>query len=397
MAQQQSSRLNRLLTLLDTGSTQATRLTAAKQIGDIAKSHPQDLHSLLKKVSQNLHSKNWDTRVAAAHAIGAIAQNVKHASLNELFASVETKMSEIGVSGHVEDLVACPNFHSQIISNGLFRSFDMNKVLEFGALLASGGQEYDIANDNSKNPRERLARQKQNLRRRLGLDVCEQFMDVNDVIKDEDLVVHRPESQRNGLDHRFYKHPSVHNIQQLVASMTFAKPKGMSKISFKLANLKPHADADEEDNLEPMIGGGRIDIVVPLSHSSLCENFFGSLGGSPVAVSMALREIVNYAKLISLGCVKMDPNLTLMMHLILLKELSWHGRVKVLETMYLTRWLAPVRHNCAQALGAAFKYMHQSLVYETFEYSASLQRRPEWEIRLRKLLGITYLVAVRKG
>lgn len=29
-------------------------------------------------------------------------------------------------------------------------------------------QEYDIANDNSKNPRERLARQKQNLRRRLG-------------------------------------------------------------------------------------------------------------------------------------------------------------------------------------------------------------------------------------
>lgn len=32
------------------GSTQATRLTAARQIGDIAKSHPQDLTSLLKKV-----------------------------------------------------------------------------------------------------------------------------------------------------------------------------------------------------------------------------------------------------------------------------------------------------------------------------------------------------------
>lgn len=29
-------------------------------------------------------------------------------------------------------------------------------------------QEYDIAIDNSKNPRERLARQKQNLKRRLG-------------------------------------------------------------------------------------------------------------------------------------------------------------------------------------------------------------------------------------
>lgn len=29
-------------------------------------------------------------------------------------------------------------------------------------------QEYDIVNDGMKNPRERLARQKQNLRRRLG-------------------------------------------------------------------------------------------------------------------------------------------------------------------------------------------------------------------------------------
>ncbi|XP_030442616.1 TATA-binding protein-associated factor BTAF1-like [Syzygium oleosum] len=80
---QQSSRLNRLLTLLDTGSTQSTRFAAARQIGDIAKSHPRDLASLLKKVAQYLRSKNWDTRVAAAHAIGAIAQNVKHTSVNE--------------------------------------------------------------------------------------------------------------------------------------------------------------------------------------------------------------------------------------------------------------------------------------------------------------------------
>ncbi|TQE05658.1 hypothetical protein C1H46_008677 [Malus baccata] len=47
---QQSSRLHRLLTLLDTGSTQATRFTAARQIGDIAKAHPHDLSSLLKMV-----------------------------------------------------------------------------------------------------------------------------------------------------------------------------------------------------------------------------------------------------------------------------------------------------------------------------------------------------------
>lgn len=167
MAQQQSSRLNRLLTLLDTGSTQATRLTAARQIGEIAKSHPQDLNSLLSKVSQYLRSKKWDTRVAAAHAIGSIAENVKHTSLAEVCSSVEVKMSEAGISGNVAELVAWPKCYPKIGGTS-FRSFDLNKVLEFGALLASAGQEYDIPMDNSKNSRERLARQKQNLRRRLG-------------------------------------------------------------------------------------------------------------------------------------------------------------------------------------------------------------------------------------
>ncbi|CAI0433201.1 unnamed protein product [Linum tenue] len=206
---QQSSRLNRLLTLLDTGSSQATRFTAAKQIGDIAKSHPQELSSLLKKVSPFLRSKNWDTRVAAAHAIGAIVENVKHTSLPEVFDCVQKKLYDDGSSGVAEDLVTRPNFQSQIISYGSFRSFEVNKVLEFGALLASGGQEYDIATDNSKNPKDRLAR----------LDVCEQFMDVNDMIKDEDLVLHRIPSQGNGLEHSVYMPPAVHNIQKLVRTM----------------------------------------------------------------------------------------------------------------------------------------------------------------------------------
>ncbi|XP_033145900.1 TATA-binding protein-associated factor BTAF1 [Brassica rapa] len=166
--QQQSSRLSRLLTLLDTGSTQTTRLTAARLIGDIAKSHPQDLSSLLRKVLHYLRSKKWDTRVAASHAIGAIVLNVKHTSLSELLNSFATKLGEAGLSANVDEVVASGNLQSKLQENAPFRSFEMNKVLEFGALLASGGQEYDVLNDNSKNSRDRVALQKKNLRRRLG-------------------------------------------------------------------------------------------------------------------------------------------------------------------------------------------------------------------------------------
>lgn len=68
--------------------------------------------SLCKQVSQYLRSKNWDTRVAAAHAIGAIAQNVKHTSVSELIDCVGLKISEAGLSGSIEDVLAMPDVQS---------------------------------------------------------------------------------------------------------------------------------------------------------------------------------------------------------------------------------------------------------------------------------------------
>lgn len=75
------------------------------------------------QLSQYLHSKNWDTRVAAAHAIGAIAESVKHTSLTDLYTCVKTKMSEAGIPGSAEDVVAWPNFHPKFVAGASFRRF----------------------------------------------------------------------------------------------------------------------------------------------------------------------------------------------------------------------------------------------------------------------------------
>lgn len=260
---QNSSRLHRLLTLLDTGSTQATRFAAACQIGEIAKSHPQELNALLKKVSQYTRSKNWDTRVAAAHAIGAIAENVKHTSLKDLCASVEAEKHASGLSDGSNDAgSALLRADTATTSDLAFGSFDINRVLEFGSpLLASGGQEYDIANDSSKNPAERLARQKKNLRRRLGLDVCEQFMDVNDVIKDEDLLAQKNYWGSHVQNNGFHSFNAGRNIQQLVSTMVPRYSKHSNFRSRRLSarelnmlkrkaksNAKDHTKAVSEDD-----------------------------------------------------------------------------------------------------------------------------------------------------
>ncbi|KAI4370311.1 hypothetical protein MLD38_018674 [Melastoma candidum] len=595
MAQQQSSRLNRLLSLLDTGSTQSTRFSAARQIGDIARSHPQDLASLLKKVAQYLHSKNWDTRVAAAQAIGAIAQNVKHTSLSELFATLKAKMAESGITADVEEVITLPSFQSKLVSAAAFKSFNLNKVLEFGALLASRGQEFDVSIDNSRSPMERLARQKQNLRRRLGLDVCEQFMDVNDMIKDEDLMVQKILPQGNGLQHGIYSAASVHNIQRLVSKMVpsvkrpsarelnllkrkaknSSKDQGkawseggdkdvsggapptppptattilkgsaqdsssFSKIDVSLdddgadfdsdaawpfsnfveqlildmfdpvwevrhgsimalreilthhgdsagiflpspitavrqntelkedTKLLPPEDGDYScvvksgrsidlnahacnDSSEPsakkikiegavsspkddqISSGDYVNLDVPVriadGEGNLCDD------RSQLAVSGGLIEVKAEAhpnggmacdgavmlKTHShvkdppshLQIVESHPEGPELMNLIELSKVSWLKNCEFLQdcavrflcVLSLDRFgdyvsdqvVAPVRETCAQALGAAFKYMHPSLVWETLKILLQMQHRHEWEIRHGSLLGIKYLIAVRQ-
>jgi len=61
-----STKLTRLISLLETGSTQHIRFTAAQQLADIQKAHPEDLFSLLTKVVPYLRHKTWDTRIAAS-------------------------------------------------------------------------------------------------------------------------------------------------------------------------------------------------------------------------------------------------------------------------------------------------------------------------------------------
>lgn len=53
-------RLDRLFILLESGSSPVTRRAAAKQIGEVQKLHPHELHNLLSRLLVYLHSPVWD-------------------------------------------------------------------------------------------------------------------------------------------------------------------------------------------------------------------------------------------------------------------------------------------------------------------------------------------------
>ncbi|CAI5942167.1 unnamed protein product [Closterium sp. NIES-64] len=150
-----------------------------------------------KSVKRLLKSSKWDTRVAAAKALGYIARNTPHPTVQDLQIAASTVSGDEGTlaarngtaSAAPDGEGAAPAAAGTTAAGGglRFEGFDIGRVLDNGApLVASAGKEYDIA-AVGRGGKEAIAKQKQSLRRRLGLDECERFMDVSDIIRDEDL------------------------------------------------------------------------------------------------------------------------------------------------------------------------------------------------------------------
>jgi len=180
--------LTALTRLLETGSTQLIRNTAAQQLADVQKQHPHELFNLLTRVVPYLRSNSWDTRITAAKAIGGIVENaerfdpngddpsVKPITDDELTA-LETLKLEHGVPGSPSD--------DQL----QLRTLDIAAILTHGKkLLGSAGKEYDYSLA-SLDPGARLALQKKSLTARLGLGG--EYME-DDLVTERDFAPNPP-------------------------------------------------------------------------------------------------------------------------------------------------------------------------------------------------------------
>src|SRR5256885_8642621 len=102
-----ASRLDRLVVLLETGSTTLVRTTAAQQLADIQRQHPHELYNLLARVAPYLRNREWECRVAAGKAIGGIADHVPQWNPN-----AEDVMQE--VEGHVSSNHSDPHVKNEV-------------------------------------------------------------------------------------------------------------------------------------------------------------------------------------------------------------------------------------------------------------------------------------------
>ncbi|KAG2490891.1 hypothetical protein HYH03_010808 [Edaphochlamys debaryana] len=189
---QSSSRLQKLLTLLETGTSEATRKAAAKQLAEIARAHPDQLLSTVQKVHGYLYHKNWETRVAAGEALSFLADIFEH--------HIPDDLARHALACGVEPAVL-----AQAVGEDTpltFASFSLQQVLDKGTPLgASGGQEFDLVLDPSLPPKARLAAQREGLKKRLGMaQGVDLGIDPDALFGDEDLDA-GPAPQSHGAGH----------------------------------------------------------------------------------------------------------------------------------------------------------------------------------------------------
>ncbi|KAL7730918.1 hypothetical protein ACLKA6_014161 [Drosophila palustris] len=207
-----TSRLDRLFILLESGSTAATRQAAAKQIGEVQKLYPHELHALLNRLVGYLHSASWETRIAAAQSVEAILKQVPPWQ-PELQLGVVNLKKERQASDATEEDSCQSNASSSTTTTPCserllsFDEFDLQQILQKGArLIGSEGNEFDVLEEQPAsgggaedlNVAARLIRQRALLNDKLGLTTAAKLgVNLTDMITDEDVALTRSGTSYN--------------------------------------------------------------------------------------------------------------------------------------------------------------------------------------------------------
>ncbi|XP_062121564.1 LOW QUALITY PROTEIN: TATA-binding protein-associated factor 172 [Drosophila sulfurigaster albostrigata] len=207
-----TSRLDRLFILLESGSTAATRHAAAKQIGEVQKLYPHELHTLLNRLVGYLHSSSWETRIAAAQSVEAILKQVPPWQPELQLGAINLKKERQGSDATEED--SCQSNASSSTTTTpcnerllSFDEFDLQQILQKGArLIGSEGNEFDVQEEQpasgggveEQSVAARLIRQRALLNDKLGLTAAAKLgVNLTDMITDEDVALTRSGTSYN--------------------------------------------------------------------------------------------------------------------------------------------------------------------------------------------------------
>ncbi|CAD7093413.1 unnamed protein product [Hermetia illucens] len=420
-----TSRLDRLFILLESGSSAVTRRAAAKQIGEVQKLYPHELHNLLNRLVGYLHHSSWETRIAAAQAIEAVLSNVPQ---------WQPKSSPIKKEN--ENTCDSKTCNDPQLS---FETFDLCQVLQRGArLMGSEGTEFDFAEDNDNNSSDRLVKQRELLNEKLGFSQANKLginININDLIALEDM---KSENKNCGGSSQMVPVQDILRLQPKTSESQNLSCREMNRARRKARQNNATGSLSHSSSLNRSNStNGSIDEPerkkIKLDNMNKVEMFYninqpvpdatGSWGDAiswPLeqfssrlfldlfnpkwevrhGAATALRELINSHSSGAGKCVYMTETEMIESHHRWIEDAT----LRLLCVLSLDRFgdfvsdqvVAPVRETCAQVLGTLLKQMPTDKVSQTVTILLKLIKQTEWEVRHGGLLGLKYMFVVRE-
>ena len=346
------SRLDRLFTLLSTSTSASARTLAAQQLGEVQKTYPDELHSLLAKIHPLLRSKRWETRIAAAGAITSILKEVPKYDPGENVDKSEDIKIEV-------------------------KEYDIDAIIG-DSLFLNAGTEYEQNTCKAS-----TAEQKDRLNSEMGLDVAAKLGIVNsgELISEEDLKCDNEENLSS-------REKNVRRRQKRKQ----AKEMNESAKKSKLEKFVYHLTEEEKSNLSN---------VWPLER--FCEFLLQDLKSAAWeerhGAATALREVLLLHG--ESGGLKANQSWAEMQQ----SHANWIEKVamQLLTVLGRDRFgdfvsdqvVAPVRESTAMALGHLVKLITDpQQVIAIINVLLAFADQPAWECRHGAFLGLKYVLSV---
>ena len=344
------SRLDRLFTLLSTSTSASARHLAAQQLGEVQKTYPDELHSLLSRLHPLLRSKRWETRIAAAGALSSILKEVPQFRPNQDEDSSEEELKDIPV-------------------------FVLADILGDEDTLLNA----NAAEDDSSSVKLSSEEQKKRLNKEMGLDVAAQLGICPDLVQNEDLEEDKNLSVREKNAKKRMKRRQ-------------AKEKDESSKRLKIAAEIYSVTDAEKDSLSSKLWP--LEIFTQYLRKDLKSQVWEERHGA----ATALREIITiHGK--SAG-KSSDQSVVFNQQI----HLQWFHEVatELLTVLARDRFgdfvsdqvVAPVRETTAMALGNLMKLMNNRHLKAMILVLLELSRQEDWECRHGAFLGLKYLLNV---
>ncbi|KAI8867712.1 hypothetical protein GQ42DRAFT_164610 [Ramicandelaber brevisporus] len=188
-----ASRLDRLLGLLETGSSNIVRHAAAAQLGEIQRQKPTELFNLLSRLLPLLKSQSWAVRAAAGKALQSIAAHVPEWNPDKIVSEDDTDSNSNNSNNGMISGLMDPQ---QLAAFLTLEQFDPAAVASRGRILLAASNDQvngsadlqsapvTLFGEHISDPVERLALQKRLIAYQFGLMDRETFLTMTGPLPD---------------------------------------------------------------------------------------------------------------------------------------------------------------------------------------------------------------------